>query len=257
MSAPRFDTDRQTVVLCGAGHVSAALCAVLQPLGWQVIVIDDRRELLTEERFPHAHHLIFDAFTNLSSYDFPPESYFVTMTHSHELDFSCLAAILSRNFGYVGMLGSKTKAEKAFAALRSQGFGEDLLSRIHTPIGLPIGAVTPAEIALSILAQIVQVKNKTHAASIDKSLLEVKEPGMLCIILEKHGSAPRGVGSMMFVGQNSVLGSIGGGEPEYLAMLHAKEVSRPDVKEYTLNNTAANGLDMICGGRITVMFIPV
>ena len=62
---------------------------------------------------------------------------------------------------------------------------------------------------------------------------------------------------MMFVGQNSVLGSIGGGEPEYLAMLHAKEVSRPDAKEYTLNNTAANGLDMICGGRITVLFIPV
>ena len=117
--------------------------------------------------------------------------------------------------------------------------------------------MTPAEIALSILAQVVQEKNKTHAASIDKALLEVKEPGMLCIILEKHGSAPRGQGSMMFVGQDKVLGSIGGGEPEYLAMCHAKEDPGFDIREYTLNNTAPNGLDMICGGRIRVLFVPV
>ena len=80
---------------------------------------------------------------------------------------------------------------------------------------------------------------------------------MLCIITEKHGSAPRGVGSMMFVGKDKVLGSIGGGEPEYLAIQHAKENPYFDMREYTLNNTAANGLDMICGGRINVLFIPV
>ena len=62
---------------------------------------------------------------------------------------------------------------------------------------------------------------------------------------------------MMFVGQDKVLGSIGGGEPEYLAIRHAKEYPGIQQKEYTLNNTAANGLDMICGGRITVLFIPV
>ena len=91
----------------------------------------------------------------------------------------------------------------------------------------------------------------------DKALLEEKEPGTLCIIIEKHGSAPRGVGSMMFVGLDTVLGSIGGGEPEYLAICHAKEYPGFSVREYTLNNTAANGLDMICGGRIRVLFIPV
>lgn len=80
---------------------------------------------------------------------------------------------------------------------------------------------------------------------------------MLCIITEKHGSAPRGVGSMMFVGQGQVLGTIGGGEPEYLAMQHAKKHHGVSVEEYTLNNTAANGLDMICGGRIRVLFVPV
>jgi xanthine dehydrogenase accessory factor len=107
------------------------------------------------------------------------------------------------------------------------------------------------------MGQIILEKNKTHAASADKALLEVTEQGTLCVIIEKHGSAPRGVGSMMFVGQAKVLGSIGGGEPEYLAIRHAKENHGFDLKEYTLNNTAANGLDMICGGNITVLFIPV
>ena len=80
---------------------------------------------------------------------------------------------------------------------------------------------------------------------------------MLCIITEKHGSAPRGVGSMMFVGEDQILGSIGGGEPEYLAILHARSDPGFCMKEFTLNSTAVNGLDMVCGGRIQVCFIPI
>ena len=87
--------------------------------------------------------------------------------------------------------------------------------------------------------------------------MERKEPGMLCVITEKQGSAPRGVGSMMFVGENEVLGSIGGGEPEYQAIRHAKETPGFSVQRYTLNRAASNGLDMICGGSISVVFIPV
>ena len=155
------------------------------------------------------------------------------------------------------MIGSRKKVASTIETLKNAGFTQEQIGSIFAPIGLPIGAVTPAEIALSILSQIIQEKNKTHAASADKSLLEVKESGILCIILEKHGSAPRGVGSMMYVGQNKVLGSIGGGEPEFLAMCHAKENPSLDIREYALNNTAPNGLDMICGGRIKVLFVPV
>jgi xanthine dehydrogenase accessory factor len=128
---------------------------------------------------------------------------------------------------------------------------------VFAPIGLPINAVTPAEIAVSILAQIIQEKNKTHSASADKVLLESAQPGTLCIIAEKHGSTPRGAGSMMLVAKDQVLGSIGGGEPEYLAMQHARTVSVPELREYTMNNTIANGLDMVCVGKIKVLFIPV
>ena len=144
-----------------------------------------------------------------------------------------------------------------FENLRKAGFSEDQISTIFAPIGLPIGAVTPAEIAFSILGQIIQEKNKHHAASADKALLTVTESGMLCIITEKLGSAPRDVGSMMFVGKERILGSIGGGEPEYRAISHARANPAFSIREYALNRAAANGLDMICSGTIKVVFIPI
>ena len=137
------------------------------------------------------------------------------------------------------------------------GFTEEQIGTIFAPIGLPIGAVTPAEIAFSILSQIIQEKNKNHAASVDKALLEASEPGILCVIAEKSGSAPRGVGSMMFVGKDRILGTIGGSVPEYQAINHAKEKPEFSMQEYSLNRTGANGLDKICSGTIKVLFIPV
>ena len=155
------------------------------------------------------------------------------------------------------MIGSRGKVATTREKLQKDGFSEQQISRIFAPIGLAINAVTPAEIAISILAQIIQEKNRTHSASADKALLESKESGILCIITEKHGSTPRGAGSMMLVTKDHVLGSIGGGEPEYLAISHARTLSSLDTQEYTMNNTVANGLDMVCGGKIKVLFLPV
>jgi xanthine dehydrogenase accessory factor len=155
------------------------------------------------------------------------------------------------------MIGSRRKVAATFNNLRMEGFSEEQIGSIFAPIGLSIGAVTPAEIAISILAQVIQEKNKYHAASVDRTLLEVKDSGVLCIITEKHGSAPRGVGSMMFVGQDKVLGSVGGGEPEYRVIKHARENPILHSREYVLNNKGMNGLDMICGGRIKVTFVPI
>ena len=155
------------------------------------------------------------------------------------------------------MIGSKKKVAATFENLRRADFSDAQIGTIFAPIGLSIGAVMPAEIAISILAQIIQEKNRYHSASADRALLEVKEKGVLCVITEKHGSAPRGVGSMMFVGEEHVLGSIGGGEPEYLAISHARASKGIESRQYVLNNRGTNGLDMICGGTIQVMFIPV
>ena len=244
------------LILCGGGHVSREVAAFAHRLDFAVTVMDDRPEAVTRERFPSVESLICDSYENLQDY-LEEDACYVVVTPDHKADLQCVSTILPTRYRYLGMIGSRKKVASTMENLKRAGFSQEKISSIFAPIGLPIGAVTPAEIALSILSQIVQEKNKTHAASADKALLEEKESGMLCIITEKHGSAPRGVGSMMFVGQDKVLGSIGGGEPEFLAIRHAKENCGFDRKEYTLNNTAANGLDMICGGRITVLFIPV
>ena len=243
------------LILCGGGHVSREVAAFAHRLDFSVTVIDDRPDAVTRERFPTAER-ICDSYENLGKY-LEADACYVVVTPDHKADLQCVSTILPTRYRYLGMIGSRKKVASTMENLKLAGFTQAQTENIFAPIGLPIGAVTPAEIALSILAQVVQEKNKTHAASIDKALLEVKEPGMLCIILEKHGSAPRGAGSMMFVGQDKVLGSIGGGEPEYLAMCHAKENPGFAIREYTLNNTSPNGLDMICGGRIKVLFVPV
>jgi len=244
------------LILCGGGHVSREVAAFAHRLDFSVTVMDERPEAVTRERFPTAETRICDSYDNLENY-LEPDACYVVVTPDHKADLQCVSTILPTRYRYLGMIGSRKKVASTVENLRSAGFSQEQIDSIFAPIGLPIGAVTPAEIALSILAQIVQEKNKTHAASADKALLEVTEPGVLCIITEKHGSAPRGVGSMMFVGEEKVLGSIGGGEPEYLAICHARENPSFSRKEYALNNTAPNGLDMICGGRIKVLFIPV
>ena len=244
------------LILCGGGHVSREVAAFAHRLDFAVTVLDEREDAVTQERFPTADQRICDSYENLPEY-LEEDACYVVVTPDHKADLQCVSTILPTRYRYLGMIGSRKKVASTMEQLERAGFTKEQTGSIFAPIGLSIGAVTPAEIALSILAQIVQEKNKTHAASIDKALLEVQEPGMLCIILEKHGSAPRGAGSMMFVGQEKVLGSIGGGEPEYLAIAHARSQTGVSVREFALNNTAPNGLDMVCGGRIKVLFVPV
>ena len=244
------------LIICGGGHVAREVAALAAHLDFRVTVLDDRADLVTRERFPTAEQVICDSYDNLERW-LEPGTCYVVVTPDHKADLLCVSKILPTEYAYLGMIGSKKKVAATFENLRRAGFTEEQIATIFAPIGLPIGAVTPAEIALSILAQVIQEKNRSHAASADRELLEVKETGVLCVITEKHGSAPRGVGSMMFVGEDRVLGSIGGGEPEYLAIRHAKECRSIVTREYVLNNRGANGLDMICGGTIHVMFIPV
>lgn len=155
------------------------------------------------------------------------------------------------------MIGSKLKVTKTLQRLRDEGISDELLQMINAPIGLPIGAVTPGEIAISILAQIIQAKNKQNAASVSAQLLNSQEKGMLCVIIEKHGSAPRGAGSMMLVTEDFTIDSIGGGPVEFAAIQDARADNRVAIREYALNNEESKKLGMICGGRNTVLFIPV
>ena len=242
--------------ICGGGHVAKEVAALAAHLDFSVTVLDDRADLANRERFPTAEKVICDSYDHLSNY-LEPDACYVVVTPDHKADLQCVSTILPTPYRYLGMIGSRKKVAATFQNLRNTGFTEEQIGTIFAPIGLPIGAVTPAEIAFSILGEIIQEKNRYHTASVDKSLLELTDPGVLCVITEKHGSAPRGIGSMMFVGKDNVLGTIGGGEPEYRAIRHARENPDFSLHEYALNRAAANGLDMICGGTIKVAFIPV
>lgn len=244
------------LIICGGGHVSKEVAAMAAHLDFHTRVIDDREDLMTAERFPTAEEVICDSYDNLEKY-LEDGAYYVIVTPDHKADYRCLSTILPTGSAYVGMIGSKGKVATAKNLLREDGFTEEQIDKLFAPIGLSIGAVTPAEIAFSILGEIIQEKNKKHAASADRKLLEIKAPGVLCIITEKSGSAPRGVGSMMFVEKDKFTGTIGGGSSENFAIADAGNTEEIAFRDYTLDARREDGLDMVCGGRIRVMFIPL
>lgn len=249
-------SPQPSLIICGGGHVAKEVAALAAHLDFTVTVLDDRADLANREQFPTVQNVICDSYDNLNKY-LEPNACYVVVTPDHKADLQCVSTILPTQYRYLGMIGSKRKVAATFENLRNAGFAEEQINTIFAPIGLPIGAVTPAEIAFSILSEVIQEKNKSHSASADRSLLDAAEPGTLCIITEKSGSAPRGVGSMMFVGKDRTLGSIGGGAPEYAAISHAKTQPGFASRTYVLNNQENAGLDMICGGTITVTFLSV
>lgn len=244
------------LVICGGGHVSCELAKMASSLDFYIKVLDDREEFANRERFPLADEVICDSFQNFEQH-LEPDAYYVVVTRGHKDDFECVKRILCTPYRYLGMIGSKLKVGKTFERLLDEGFTQKQIETIFAPIGLSINAVTPAEIAISILAQIVMEKNKKHVASASRELLGVQEHGTLCVIIEKHGSSPRGVGSMMFVGENRVIDSIGGGAVEFAAISDAREISAAMLREYHLNNKDSERLGMICGGSNRVLFIPI
>ena len=155
------------------------------------------------------------------------------------------------------MIGSKGKVKKTMDALIEEGYDESLLKQVHAPIGLPINSQTPAEIAISIMAEIIQIKNTHQYSTMTSDLYHTKEKGTLCIITSKKGSAPRGVGSMMLVTDEKIIETIGGGRVEYQAICHARNEEGIRSHHYELSNKEGATLGMICGGRNDVLFIPL
>jgi xanthine dehydrogenase accessory factor len=148
-----------TLLVAGAGHVCQPLAELGHLLGFRVVVVDDRADLLTQDRFPHADRLpvgTFDAF--LDHIAVTPSTYIVIVTRGHEYDATVLSRVLGSPAPYIGMIGSLKKVRSVFEALVAAGHSEAELARVHAPIGLGLGGQTPAEIALSVMAEIILVK---------------------------------------------------------------------------------------------------
>ena len=151
-----FVGGRQTLLICGAGHIAQPLCRLANMLGYRVVVIDDRPEFASTERFTSADQVLAQTFdTALDSLDIGSETLAVLVTRGHRHDEFCLRKLLHTDAGYLGMLGSKRRVRTVIADLVGEGFTSEQLKRIWAPIGIDIGALTPAEIAVSIMAEIV------------------------------------------------------------------------------------------------------
>jgi xanthine dehydrogenase accessory factor len=154
-------TPPATVFLFGAGHVSRPLCLLAKMAGFRVVVIDDREEFPTKARFPEADELIVRSFdADLSELPLGPNPYIVIITRGHLHDHQILRQVMKKPLGYLGMIGSRRKTEIIIEALRREGFSEEKIKTIHAPIGLAINAQTPEEIAISIIAELIQVRGE-------------------------------------------------------------------------------------------------
>jgi xanthine dehydrogenase accessory factor len=150
---------RPTLLIVGAGHVGQAVAELGAFLGYRIAVLDERSEMVTPERFPQADlRLTGDPVQQVGDFALGEHTCVVMVTPHHTLDEKVLAVLVDRPVAYVGLIGSRRRTAHTFERAREAGVPEELLGRVHTPIGLDIGAETPREIALSILAEIVAVQ---------------------------------------------------------------------------------------------------
>ncbi len=151
----------ETLVLVGAGHVAQPLAKLAKMLGFKVTVIDDRAEYATEERFPEAARLIVDDWEKaLKELRIDQQTYVVILTYAGEYDELALRSVIDSKAAYIGMISSESKAKAILSKLRRDNVPEHLLRAVVTPIGLDIGAETPAEIAVSTMAEIIMRRKK-------------------------------------------------------------------------------------------------
>ncbi len=150
------------LVICGAGHVGAALARIASLLGCRTTLIDDRAEFVAHESFPEAGIELVAAddwsAAVRAAVGAGPGVSVAIVTRGHSEDEACLLAVINLNADYVGLIGSKRRTNIVLERLRESGASDAALSAVHAPVGLDIGAVTPEEVALAIMAEIVAVR---------------------------------------------------------------------------------------------------
>lgn len=150
-----------TMHIFGGGHISFFLARIAKVIGFRVVVIDDRPEFANAERFPEADETIAGSLAEtMNRLNINGAAYIVIVTRGHMHDAQVLEWAVGTPAAYVGMIGSKKKVAAVFSMMREKGITDEQLSRVHAPIGLPIGADTPEEIAVSIMAEVIQVRRQ-------------------------------------------------------------------------------------------------
>jgi xanthine dehydrogenase accessory factor len=160
-AAARYEIEIEPpprLIIAGAGHVGRALGRFASELGFGLTVIDDRVDYASEEWFPGAKCIVGEIDEELSRCEIDRRTYIVIVTRGHKNDGRALAAIVRSSARYIGLIGSKRKIHAILTELHTQGVPIEQLARVHAPIGLEIGAVTPAEIAVSIAGELIAIR---------------------------------------------------------------------------------------------------
>ncbi len=148
-----------TIFLFGGGHIGEACAKIAKMVGFQIAVIDDRPAFANKEKFPEADLILAEDFdTAFPKVNINKSSYIVIACRGHELDQTVLKWAVSTDAAYVGMIGSKKKVKTTFQHLLESGVPEEKLNKVCAPIGLAIGADTPEEIAISIMAEVIKFR---------------------------------------------------------------------------------------------------
>lgn len=262
--AERFGASPRLVV-CGGGHVGASVVRLARLLGLPVCALEDRPDFADDLRDAGAEEVLCAPFSeSLAKISGGAECYFVVVTRAHNCDLECLTAILQKPAAYVGMMGSRGRTALVRRQLTEAGLDPARVEALHAPIGLAIGAKTAEEIALSILAEIVQIKSARpltdgFSSAILAALGALDTPAVLATIVSRHGSTPREVGSkMLLLPDGRTVGSVGGGIMEYrvqqlAAKMLAGEEPPTKLASFTTDGTGEDAAIAACGGSMNVL----
>lgn len=147
------------LIVLGGGHIALPLALMAKMLGYKVSVVDDRPDFANSRRFPGVDKVICNDFGKaISQLEFGSSTFVVIITRGHKHDKVCLRQVISKQYAYIGMIGSRRRVKALLEEMKQEGTARGILEKVHTPIGLAIGAETPEEIAISILAEIIKVQ---------------------------------------------------------------------------------------------------
>lgn len=272
----RFQKPARLIIL-GGGYVAQALCKFASELEFSVIVSDDRPTFANRLLFPGASEIICDSFENaIAKIDVGQGDYVAVVTRGHRQDADCLRLLLAEEAempSYLGMIGSKRRVHKLFEMLREEGYDREKMDEVHSPIGLSIDAVTPEEIGISILAELIQCRRadwkkseglleQTNADSRFLDFLELEEEEVVAVVVERSGSTPVKTGAIMAVDRiGCTYGTVGGGCGEHEVVMKAMQVFRQKrdcTIQVDMSNDIAMNEGMVCGGRmkLALYYIP-
>ena len=269
----RIFIPRDRLIILGCGHVSQALCKLASMLDFEIVVVDDRPSFANSQLFPVADKIICAEFTDtIRSLALHDSDYVCVVTRGHSWDQQCIEEILKAETMpyYLGMISSRHRALGLKDLLSKEGFSEDRIKQIHSPIGLEIGAVTVPEIAVSICAELIQCRRlKSYTVSendmiqtnADMDMLhflaEGSDHAALLTVVSSTDSTPVKSGAVMAVNMlGKGYGTIGGGCGEAAAISRSRRIigtGKSELIDLDMSNEVAADHEMVCGGKMQIL----